>query len=415
MIMSGAFFGFFKSPGFKLASQAEDSSFTKVLVIIAYAPPLLFQLRVLGRSMRTFLLAEPFILLMVAWALASNSWSVVPEATLFKSLQLFFTLVYASYLAARFSWSELTSIARLALRLGLLLSIVVTLIKPDWGIASDGIHTGKWLGLYLHKNTFGRVGGLLVTLSVAQVWSGLSRSRQALWFDVILGTLVILLSGSRTALAVVLLVIFSLALARGLMRTQSSLRLALASLLLLCGLIVAPLSLVLASWVTGLNWDVLLTGRVSLWKTVLYLASQRPLTGFGYSAFFHEAAFGRLILLFERWPVPHAHNMMLELAANLGFLAVPIYLSTLLLYAYRTQRLPGAVGLLPLGVLLMNVVTGLTETACYPSTEISGLLFLYFALSLSGQDVPRQTETLAREPDPRSEIGLDPTQTVSPA
>ncbi|MFN8606519.1 MAG: O-antigen ligase family protein [Vulcanimicrobiota bacterium] len=378
MLLSGAFLSLYT----QLAAAGRDTSTARNLWVLLIASAAPFQLRVLWPVMRRLLLGEPFCWMFALLAVASSSWSLLPDVTLRRATLYFLILCYAVYLSVRYNWTEFCGLARTALRLGLILSLVATLVRPDLGIHQFGILRGSWSGLYLHKNIFGNVASLLVALCWSQAAAGLGGLRWR-WLDTILGMVVLAISGARTAIAVLVGVAFSLVSGRLWLRGSAGVRLALCAFGLLASSLLGTLLYVNFDRLSGMDWDRLLTGRVSLWRLVIYLVAKSPWIGYGFKSFFEMQAFGRMVFLLERWKITHAHNIFLEVMADLGVVGLLLYLCTLALFVLRLGLYPCTIGLLPLGVLVFNVLTGLTETLCYPDAQINGLVFVYFAFSIS--------------------------------
>lgn len=384
MILAGAFANLFGTPGFELGGDAELNPLIKLLWPFVLIGGTIFSLRRPKRTLAMLLLRDPLILGLALLALLSFFWSVAPGATLSRSIRLIGFVYFCSYLAARYSWSEFFQLVRWALRLSLLLSILAVIFNPSLGIHS-GFHEGSWRGLFTHKNTFGRFGGLLWCVTIAGRNSRLNGFQRLYTFDLLLGAFVLGISDSRTALAVAAAVTSFCLLLSLWQISRANLRTMLATSF---GMSLLPGLLGLIWFVTvwlHLDLNDLTTGRVSLWRTILHFALRRPLTGYGYSAFFDEAGFGRVILLAEGWPVPHSHNILIDLFVSMGPLAVVLYLLTMLLMAWRSCRLPGRLHHLPLAVLAFNGLYGLSETGCYPRDELSSLLLIYLALTLPDQ------------------------------
>jgi O-antigen ligase len=386
MIFSGAFLGFYLNPDSSEADGGQGRLLAKIIWFLVFLPGLLFSLRNPWRIGRNLLFREPFMLAMTGLALASCAWTLLPGISLRRALLLLATLQYASYLGSTYSWLELQRLTRHALRWGLLLSCLVALVHPELG-RHQGEHQGLWRGLYLHKNSFGRMGALLSTLSLSVSMGGLARSKKLATLDFLLGLAVLGLSNSRTSIGLLMAAAVVLSGLRILLRSASSLRVSMAGLSA-AGLAVALPTLPLLLPILAMaNWDKLLTGRVTLWKTVYYLASKKFWTGYGYGVFFQDAAFGKLIELFEGWPAPHSHNILLELFTDMGIGAVLLYLCTMALYFWRVTRRPGRLTMIAVGIGSFNLLTGLTETGCYPNSDLTSLLFMMLAMTVSRQDM----------------------------
>lgn len=400
MIFCGAFLGLYANPEFDLSAAAQGNAIGKSIWLVIFLPGLLFSVRLPKRTSRLLLFSEPFMFLLMSLAMASTFWSLVPGISLRRSLHLFMTFHYACYLAARYSWDELLSLTRWALRLGLLLSCVTVVLAPDLGIHSDN-HSGLWRGLYNHKNIFGRVGALCFVLALVRR-PGLAGRCRWRGFDLGLSSVVLVGSYSKTSLVMLAATVGLLAMVRLWERSRLSLKLFLLANATLAATLSAAALVLAASGLAAFNWNQFLTGRLTLWKTVLYLAQERPWLGYGYSAFFHEAAFGRWIMLIEGWEVPHAHNILLSLFSELGLFSWFLYLGTVVLLVVRVSRRWRGHAAFPLALLSFNLVGGLTETLCYPDTELASMLFMSVAVSCSGRGRQQFPKRSSLPSDPQS-------------
>lgn len=356
---------------------------------VAVIPCLFFSLRKPLALIRVFFLREPFLVAFLALVFGSYGWSLLPGETLRRGLQILATYYTACYLAGRYTWPQMLSLSRAALRLSLLLSLAFALARPSLGF-HVGLHQGLFRGLFGHKNFSARIGSLLASLALTAWASGLTRRAGLLLvlFDLLLGLLVLKLAGSRTALLVLVGVVLCLTAVTLTQRANRSLRLGLGGAMLALTGILLPLSPLLVALFLSFNWNTLLTGRVNMWGTVLYFVARRPWTGFGYGAFFQKSTYGGLVTLFEGWEVPHAHNILLELLADLGVGGALVYLGSLALYHARALRAPAYLVQGALVVSTFNILTGLTEITCFPSAEIATLLYMHLALRLPEEALP---------------------------
>jgi exopolysaccharide production protein ExoQ len=361
--------------------------------VYIYLPGFLYSLRSPG-AVSKGLLREPLILLLLLFPIISTQWSLAPDLTLRRGILLLALFHYSTYLSVRYTWKEICSLTRLALRLGILLSWGVCIFNPGLGV-HVGFHEGLWKGLFMQKNNFGRKAAMLICMVLAQSGSGLSRFGALALFDVLLGIFTLYLCGSRTSLALVVGIAAVLAYLISLEKIANALRLYLTGAVLAVGILLSPVLFSLAEMSASANWDKLLTGRVSLWKTVLYLVAQRPWTGYGYAAFFLDETFGRLVLLLEGWPAPHSHNVAIQLAAELGVIAPPIYLLIMMRYHFKSLKLKRRLWILPLTIGLFNFVGGLSETGCFPDNSINSVLFIIMALTLKRVTLQQQTNRTA--------------------
>lgn len=380
MIVAGAFTGLYVTPAVDAHDPAKVEAIAKFVWPSVVIPCILFSWRRPQKILKKFLGGEPFLLALVLLAIVSTLWSLVPETSLRRSLVLLSFYYLACYLSATYDWSEILGLIRWALRLGLVLSCIAGLVAPQIAI-HHGLLDGLWRGLFAHKNSFGRYGGFLLSLTLACRLADVRGGRNFVSFDVVLSLLVLMLSQSKTALIVAggsLLLSFFI---QAWLSSSKSLRLLLGALSL--GLMTFLMGLVYLGGgiLIKMDHNRLLTGRVSLWKTVLYFWSQKPWTGYGYDAFFQEEAFGRILHLWEDWRVPHAHNTILELLVNLGIFSVLLYLCSLLLFVYRSSSAVGRLKHIVWFVLAFNILSGLTEVGAFPRNELGSLLFIFVTLS----------------------------------
>lgn len=348
---------------------------------LVFAPALLFCLRYPIQVARNIWTREPFLLLLLALAISSTQWSLMPALSLRRALLLTATFVFAAYLAARDSWQELLDMSRSALRWGLILSLLLTPLLPDICLHT-GLHEGDWRGLFVHKNQAGRVSCMLVILSLSALAAGLARRKSLAALDLSLGGLCLLLAHSRTSQGVALVNLALLLAGLGYRRSSASLRLGMASVATLSLGLFIPSSPLIYALLSGLDWNEILTGRVTLWRTVLYFASKAPWSGYGFRVFFEDAAFGPLVKLWEGWSIPNAHNAMLELAVDLGVGAVFLYLASMALFGWRALRSPWPVAMTGMSIGTFNLLTGLTEAACFPQMDMASLFFMTVALKM---------------------------------
>ena len=387
MIITGAFTGFYVTPALDANDAAEVGPISRFIWPSVVLPCLLFSWRRPQRILKNLFTTEPFLLALIALAMASTTWSLTPGVSLKNAVVLMTFFYYACYLAATYSWSEVVVLFRWALRLGLIMSCVAGVLVPNLAI-HHGLLDGLWRGLFGHKNSFGRYAALLFTLSIASRFAGLRAAKRFLTFDVFLSVLVLFLSQSKTAMLEVVLTLLVTFLIQAWLSSSKSMRYVLATL----SLSVACVLVALIYWGGGaiarLDHDRLLTGRVSLWKTVLYFGSQKPWKGYGYDAFFREEAFGKILQLWEGWRIPHAHNTVLELFISLGVFSVVLYLGSLALFVWRSARAQGRSKHLVWFVLAFNLLSGLSEISAFPRKEASALLFMFLTVSLARAQLP---------------------------
>jgi exopolysaccharide production protein ExoQ len=134
--------------------------------------------------------------------------------------------------------------------------------------------------------------------------------------------------------------------------------------------------------------DPTLTGRTELWDLVIDKIYERPLFGWGYSAFWEMAnPLAVEISAKVRWLVPHAHNGLLEMLLEVGVVGALLIITIFLRGAWlgwRCLRTPnrelGLSLLLCCGAIL---ITGTTESVL---VDFSGAwTIIFFVLSFMAE------------------------------
>ncbi len=128
-----------------------------------------------------------------------------------------------------------------------------------------------------------------------------------------------------------------------------------------------------------------LTGRVPLWEELATFAKRKPLTGYGYEAFWTPDRIAD-IAKSQQWTMQSAHNAYFEITLQLGFIGLALALSTVLVSMNLTQsafnRSRDAGYAFLYGLIAFGLANSLLESHFakfkYPSTiALVGLLMIY--------------------------------------
>lgn len=279
------------------------------LILIALHP---------ARVWRTALRGWP-VLLLAAMTLVSSVWSLDPSITARRSLAVMMTAVFGIWLAARFSWRDLIRLTGCMFAVLALGSLIAGAVFPGFGVMHE-IHPGAWKGLWWEKNTLGAMmawGSLAFCAAAAAAPNAAERRAWLLFLG--LAVLLVLLSTSKTALLASLICIggpAGIALARrGFGFAASAIFILLLGVAALIGVLLVGPGVILEA----LGRDATLTGRTEIWAVLTGQIADRPLTGYGYGAFW-EVKDGPAFWVRQEtaWPVPTAHNAWLETALAIG-------------------------------------------------------------------------------------------------
>lgn len=261
------------------------------------------------------------ILAVLTWMALSWVWSASRAETAFELRVGLPLLLAAMVVTGILSTRDLVQAALAAVRLVVLIAIVALVVDP----ASRSETNPGWHGSFLHKNTMAvfMVFALATTLGLDRGWRR--------WLTALTTGVLIVGSQSATGLsgALVVLAVYTwLHLFRRASGPGSSTATAAATI----GLVVVGAAGVLAnlSSVFGAyGKDVTLTGRTTIWSAVIGAIESRPLTGYGLGAVLRVNDPSPITL--ELWEeigdqAAHAHNGVLDLTAQLGFVGMVLYL-----------------------------------------------------------------------------------------
>lgn len=340
-------------------------------------------LLVLVRRVRlAALLREKWLVALVVLAVVSTLWSDVPSLTLRRSVALLGTTLFGAYVGLRYNARQLLGLARWAMLAVVVVSVILALGAPAYGIDPSG----GWRGAFVHKNALGRAMALAGVLAI-----GL-RATERRWriVDLLLlavSVALLLLSGSRSS-AVALLACAACLPLTGARRWWYAVALVVGGALLLTA--AGP-----GNWgsptaeqtLEAIGRDATLTGRTELWPAVVDKVSERPWLGYGYSGFWlgWDGASAD-VWAAVRWQPPHAHNGLLDLALDLGVAGCALFLASLVVALARSLRLVWRHGIpaaWPLLGLTLIAMANVTESAILARNNVFWALYVAIALSLA--------------------------------
>lgn len=356
--------------------QSGDSALTQLALLLAGT--LFFAFASLQFSLGPFLQLlrqEPALPAFIVLLMASAAWSPVPVETLRQGVLLFGIMFVGYWLVVRFPLHEILGMAAVAFGVGALMQMFVIKFLPAYGALGDG-----WVGVFKNRNVFGRhlTLAILTTFIAARVHR---RHRMVLYASALAMVFMLLNANSKTSLVgaigtTVMTAVFVLFRAR---RTLYGAVVIVVSTVTV-GVIVFALGN-LEVITSRLNRDVSLTGRTQIWETMIPEIMKRPVWGYGWNGFFTNDWYGpaRPIYLLGLGQVAHAHNALLQYAANLGLVGAGLALLITLRLIVRGARIvryyDGAAGLFPLVFGGYVLITSITEYGVV-ATDSHFLLFV---------------------------------------
>lgn len=348
-----------------------------------YAVTLLLLALRFSRSLY-LLVRDKFLLLLVGMAILSVFWSFAPEVTLRRGFLLLGTILFAVYLTARFSLSEQMRLLAWALGISAILSLLLALAFPTYGL----MDSGEWQGIYRHKNALGR---MMTLASIVFLFRAVSNYRHRLinYAGFGLSASLILLSNSKGAWAIFLTIMALLPLYYA-VRWHYTLAVPFFIVMIFVGGIALTWLLSNAEPVlSSLGKDVTLSGRSEIWTAVFDKIRERPWIGYGYNGFWleweGESAYVWSVLPGEFFPA-HSHNGYLDLWLDLGLLGLLIFISGLLfslIKSIQVARSTAAIATLwPPIYLTYMLLSNVVESSILKPNDVWWILYVAAVLSI---------------------------------
>ncbi len=305
--------------------------------------------------------------------ICSVLWSVAPGTTLTRSTAYLFLVVGAIGLVKTLGANEIMELTASICVLLAAVSLLLLVVLPS---------EGDFSGVFTQKNTLGQAMAIGILAGLHGVRTGRRKLRQA--GAIAICAVVGVLSKSTTALLAVfaffvLHIIGSLYVRGGARRFISFF---LMFILALTVIFVIANKDMLFSF---LNKDPTLTGRTELWPYVNAAIMQRPLFGWGFSAFWSPLnQYSVEISTFFLWGPDEAHNGLLQVLLDVGMIGTAFYLLMWirnLVMAVKCMNGPapeiGVTSLLLLvGILLIGVTEQVLVIVDEPTTQFFLLGFL---------------------------------------
>lgn len=336
----------------------------------------------------------PTLVVFVVLAASSVLWSVAPTVTVRRSLGLIGTVLIGILLAQRLRPVDTLDAIRQAMLIVAVASLVLYLVGDPRAI--DPLHDTV-RGVVATKNTLARVMGLGMLGAATTAALDRTRGRRCLLSSVPM-VVALALTGSAGGGLVALLVLGLIAAATLWRAAPGRIFLVGAAALMLAALTFVLPSATPEDVASLIGRDVTLTGRTEIWDMALDAAARRPVVGYGYGAFWHPEGAEESARIAARlnWPVPNAHNGLLDVTLELGLvgLAVGIALVVALLARgvgdARAGRRHSAAIRLSIGVLF--VISNVAESS-FLDENVFLTVVVVAALTAREPAVPSVTAT----------------------
>ena len=363
------------------------------------------------RQLAPVIYGNKVVVALIMFIFLTTAWSIYPDVTFRRSVNYFSAILTAFYIAGRFDIDEIMKILSWGIAIPAVCSFLFVAAFP-----SDAIHrqatisepqvteiAGAWKGVFAHKNVLGHVMSVGV---IVELYILTGTTNRVVWHALLLcGCFaLVILSRSSTAILLASFYLAGASLFFLLQRAREYFGVGLAILMVFGAMIWAIYWTDPNSVFAFLGSDATLTGRTQLWELVRHLISERPLLGWGYSAMWLPTdpvaiAVSRAV----GWWVPQAHNAILEVTLELGFVGLVIVLIFIAVSLWRSVRCLMAghhkLGMLSVVFFLGVIISGATESTFAQNQDIEWVVFnvLSFAcgLQIMRQQVSKENPTLA--------------------
>jgi exopolysaccharide production protein ExoQ len=314
----------------------------------------------------------------VGYACFSFLWSAFGGGSFRQCLGLFASALAGFALAATCTRRQVLHLLSHVLGFGVVMSAVAGVAMRSRAVDAAGI----WRGVYLQKNTLGRMAVLFILVLVVRWLCGDSRRR--LIPQLALAFMMLLKSQSSTSMLAGFVALGAALLFAGWRRRATrdlTLYLIFASCVGLASLAViygmTPREGILA--LSGK--DSTFSGRTQIWAAVIPFVHQKLFFGWGYGGFWRGAVYpsSDVWAQLASRPLPsHSHNAYLELFLSFGTVGACLFLTGLGLTLFRTfRRSKQPVDLLCVGFLVFMLVDGLGENAFVGHQTLNWILLTY--------------------------------------
>jgi len=262
-----------------------------------------------------------------------------------------------------------------------LISILTYFAVPDFGrmkvwYGNEQVLSNRLSGIGGNANTIGRQAALALLLLVLYGKELKALHRHIIPVVAIVAGTALLLSNSRTSIALLLVILWFLWFCNerrwGMFLISVFVAICSLPLVLMFGeAILTALSRSgdISEITTG-------TGRSYIWKVVVQLIAERPYFGWGYGS--------TLFILPEhsgdiRHTAPHAHNMVLQILVTTGFVGLAAFMLALLIRLHDAWRAQNRTVLTMMAFVCLN---GLTEASAFAGIANSATLALLIAIAV---------------------------------
>jgi exopolysaccharide production protein ExoQ len=289
-------------------------------------------------------LQDKALLILIAFSIASLTWSFEPSATLNSIRGALSTTLFGVYVASLYTPKEQLMLIFKLLFTWCLISLIIELVFPGYGVNAD-----FWAGIFSFKYGLGFSAAMLGIFAILLRME--NRISSVLSFlTVACSLLIIIFSKSGTSLMAFCVALSLLPIFYTLRVKNSKLRflLILVTITTLLTLILVTLANRELIIVNFLGKDLTLTGRSGAWEILIRKGMEHPILGYGLAAFWYtqtaidfagENTFPLLPPTGTYLGGFHSHNGYIEIFLSLGFVGLLLSFLSFLMVIIRVTTL----------------------------------------------------------------------------
>jgi exopolysaccharide production protein ExoQ len=285
------------------------------------------------------------LLLLTIMGVVSVIWSAAPEVTGEESKALVRGLIFGIYLAVRFGLKGLMGMLFGIFSIATVLSLLVAVALPSYGVHMTGEFAGAWKGIFLFKNLF---AAHMVLATILFVIMALSRQKPTwiAWGLIPISVLLLVLSRGRTAMAVAVISLYVMPFYNFFKYRYKTLMVLIISMLLVgFGVLVLSLANIEFLVVDLLGKNLEFNGRLPIWTLMLEEGTKRLWLGHGFNGFWTSDS--AHYVLTHTWAVStvqggarfNAHNGYIDLFLASGVVGVSLYAMSFITVFLKTLYL----------------------------------------------------------------------------
>ncbi len=380
-----------------LATKLEWGSLFLISGILLY--------RHLETALKYLRALNPFLIMVLAWCIASSLWSPIAGVTFKRAIQLYGIVVIgiSLQLSPKPLHLMINSLVYTLMAM-LMLSFVMALAFPSIGI--DYELKGAWRGALSQKNELGQVAAMSILFW--QVKACLEQvSYRTLLLAILFSFFMLVMSKSSTSMIITLSTsaIFHLLRKRHLSSDYPLIRIFLS---LLCVALLAvyvfymfesrmPTWAEMSSPIAGIfGKGSDLTGRTDIWELVWLEINKHWLLGLGYGAFWlGPDSLSQFIIDALHWIPLQSHNGYLDILNEQGIIGLALTILTLLSQAYYLTRLAQHDKIQSAfwtAMLVVIVVTNFTESSLFRGFGFLNVFFIFALIAVTSANQRNQEQ-----------------------